>query len=609
MTVKSQLPLNQPSASTGEALRKASEHIGAGRLEEAEQIFRLVLERSPKQVHAWHWLGLVAFQTSRLALAKECFKKAITLNPSGAVFHIHLGVVWRALGELDRAVACHHRAIDLDPSNAAAHGNLGNALRDQGKHEEAIASYRKAIALIPKSAQARVNLAGALLGCKKSDEALRHLRQAIRLDPDCAKAHKESGNALLAEGRYEEAVTAYGRAIELDASDHETHHNLATTLQNLGKFDEAAAVFRQALAANPDFAVSRRQLASVKKFEATDREIVELQRLLKKEDGSDEQRAELHFALAKAYDDVREFDKAFFSLQAANQIVRNSLPYSAERNTQYVNGIIETYSRDFFEERRSFGSYSELPIFIIGMPRSGTSLVEQIIASHPRVGGAGELMKLHEIVTGLPSTLKTQERNPGCARLIDKETASHLSEEYLDHLRGFDRSAIHITDKMPFNFRMLGMIALLFPKARVIHCRRNPLDICVSCYFARFKEVLSFSYNLIDIWRYYCDYERLVGHWKDVLELRMFEVQYEELVANQESMSREMISFCGLEWDDRCLRFYETDRPVLTSSNWQVRQPMFSSSVERWRNYEKFLAPLVATVGFPSSERTGTGRA
>jgi tetratricopeptide (TPR) repeat protein len=435
------------------------------------------------------------------------------------------------------------------------------------------------------------------MGAGKAGEAIETLREVIRTDPDHGGAHKTLGTVLLGEGELEGAIASYRRAIALDPSDCTLYHNLGTALQQLGRLDQAAEAYQKALEINPDFTVSRRQLSGVKKFDPKDLDIPELQRQLKNEDLAEMQRAELYFAMAKSFDDIGDYDKAFSALQAANQIVRRDLEFSSERNSQYVNRMIDTFTPEFLAERKSFGSSSEVPVFIIGMPRSGTTLVEQIICSHPQVFGAGELMHMHKLFTAIPDQLKTKQRFPEVAAEIDETMTLQLAEDYLGYLRSLDDSATRITDKMPFNFRMLGAIAMVFPKARFIHTRRNPLDVCLSCYFARFRDALDFSYNLLDVGHYYREYERLMAYWKSVLDIQLMEVQYEELVANQEEISRQMIKFCGLEWDDRCLSFHEKERPVLTASNWQVRQPMYSTSVERWRNYEKYLGPLMSVLG------------
>jgi tetratricopeptide (TPR) repeat protein len=584
---------------THPALAEATGHLRAERYQEAEALYREVLRENRRDAQAWDGLGVLAYQTGRMALAKECFERAIALKPKVAEHHNHLGIVCRAEGKPKEALAHYRRAIQLGPPNAGTFGNYGNALRDLERFDEAIENYREALRLAPHSTPLRISLGATLVAAKRAEEGLEILREAVRLDPQSAAPHKELGNALLSENFHDEAVACYRRATALDPSDHKAHHNMGTALQFLGHLDEAAEHYRKAVALKPDFSASLRQLGGVKKFDSPDQDVSELEALVKRQDLTEDQRAELYLALAKAYDDLGQYDKAFARLQAGNQILRKGLDYSADKNTQYVDRIIAAFTAEFFAERRSFGSDSDVPIFIIGMPRSGTTLVEQIICSHPRVYGAGELMRMHEMVTEFPRRLRRKAHYPEAMRLIDREMAGRLAAEYLDYLRGFDAEADHITDKMPFNFRMLGLIALLFPRAHFIHCVRDPLDVCLSCYFARFKDRLMFTFNLVEVGGYYRDYATLMDHWREVLPVPMLEVRYEELVADQEAKSREMISFCGLEWDDRCLAFYETERPVLTASNWQVRQPIYRTSIERWRHYERYLGPLMDALGDP----------
>jgi len=259
--------------------------------------------------------------------------------------------------------------------------------------------------------------------------------------------------------------------------------------------------------------------------------------------------------------------------------------------------VIATFGAEFFARTDRAGSQSELPVFIVGMPRSGTTLVEQILASHPMVHGAGELDYMRRIMQTLPERLGVQRPIPECAANIDTALAERIAEEHLQHLREHSASALRITDKTPSNFLRLGLIALLFPKARIIHCQRDPLDTCLSCYFLRFGQGQAFAYDLDDLGRYYRDCARLMEHWRRVLPSPLLEVPYEALVADQEGWSRRLIAFLGLDWDDRCLAFYRSERQVKTASVWQVRQPVYASSIGRWRRYAKHLGPLFAALG------------
>ncbi len=575
-------------------LRTAGQHSAAGRWLQAEAAYKSVLRVAPERAEAWSGIGLIAYQTKNYVDAERFFRRALELQPRNPDRYDCLGIVFRALNRLDEAIAHYERALVLEPNRAATLSNLGNALALAGQ-ARALTVLQQAVTLEPTSALFRSNFARALMKFDQPAEALEQFERVRMLAPGPA-VEVDCGHALMRLERYDEAIAAYRRAEAAGSRDHEMLHNLATALQYLGRMDEAVEAYRAALAVKPDFAVSRRQLASARKYQAVDDDASELEKLLNEPKLSIEERAEVHIALAKILDDIGDYQRAFSHLQAGNQQIRATIDYSADKNSDYIDAVIETFDERFFADRLSFGLDTEVPLFILGMPRSGTTLVEQILASHPQVHGAGELKKINELFADLRKRLKPDVAMPRIARLMDKKTAEDVAQEYLEYLLSFNPRARYVCDKMPFNFRALGLISLLFPKARIIHCMRNPLDTGISCYFARFKEELAFSFNLMEIGRYYRDYKRLMDHWQTVVHNPVLEVQYERLVASQAEETRRILEFCRLPWDDACLRFHETERPVITASNWQVRQPMYASSAGRWHNYRRFLDPLIAAL-------------
>ncbi len=590
-----------PAQDATKGIRLAVEYIQQNKGSEALQLLLQLTRNFPRHHFAWDRLGLVLRAAENLPQAKAAFAKAAELKPKDANYHDHYGVVCRALGDKEDAVKSYRKALELAPDRASTWGNLGNVLRDMEDFEEALKAYRKAVELSPDTPQMRVNLISALIGADYGDEAVAQARRAIELAPDHGSLYSELANALLRQDKHEEAVIAYQRWVELDGKVHGVFHNMGTALQQIGRLDEAEEAYKRAIEIQPDFGPSLRQLASIVKFDPKTADLSEIEDLIEEEGLDASQRADLYFTMAKANDDLKNYDQAFTFLQSANQIVRKGINYGADRNTMFVDRIIKTYDRAFFEERKDFGLDSDVPILILGMPRSGTTLVEQIVSSHPRVFGAGELMKMSELSSGIKNRFETKKPYPEGMDELDRDKVQAIAGDYLACLRGFDADAPHVTDKMPFNFRLLGLITLMFPKAKIIHCRRHPYDIIISCYFARFKEQLAFSYNLLEAARYIRDYERIMDHWRQVLDIEIYHSRYDELVADQELRSRELIAFCGLEWDDQCLSFHENKRPVMTASNWQVRQPMYSSSLERWRKYEKHLAPLRTVLGPPEA--------
>jgi hypothetical protein len=337
-------------------------------------------------------------------------------------------------------------------------------------------------------------------------------------------------------------------------------------------------------------------LACITKADRGDTMIARMADLLRENKLSAPKRWALHFGVGKRFDDLAAYDDAFAHYRAANELKGGAAAFDPADWEQDISRIMATFSRRFFSERPGLGNDSQRPIFVVGMPRSGTSLVEQFLASHPEIAGAGELNDFFLIAGNLSAILGTDIPYPASAELIDEEAAHRLARGYLDHLRELAPDAKRVADKLPGNFLRLGLIALLFPRARVIHCRRDPVDVCLSCYFQNFDERHFYSHDLANLGRYYRQYERLMAHWRATLTLPMLEVSYEALTADPEGVAREMIGFCDLEWDDRCLTYHERDHPIMTASVWQARQPVYRTSVQRWKRYEKHLGPLLQAL-------------
>ena len=602
-----------------------------GKLEEAASHYRQALAIQPDDARALSNLADTLARQGEKEEAIAAYRRALAIAPDSPQVHHNLGNVLAHQGKEEEAIACYGKALELKPDMAAAHYNLAGVLERQGKRREAISHYREATAIHPKDALAHSRLGKALALAGETDEAVSSLQEAATLKPDDAEIHFVLGNTLKQQDKIEEAIASFRRATELDPDFAMAHNNLANTLmlrddldgamshlrrvleldpdraeahynlgicyQHQGRFGEAVACHQKAIALKPELTRAHYNLVINKSFTPGKEATTRLETLLEKPGLPATDRANLHFAWAKILDDQGSVDEAFSHYRTANELRCKEANFDTEVYVQFVSKVISVFTKDFFEQRQWAGSDSELPVFIIGMPRSGTTLVEQIIASHPQAFGAGELSYLTRMVGTLPATLKASTPYPDCAALIDRETARRLAEDYLDHLRSHSEAAERITDKMPNNLLRLGIIALMFSKVRIIHCRRDPLDTCLSCYFHNIPRVWDYSYDLTHLGIVYRQYERIMAHWRRASPLPMLEVAYEELVADQEGVSRRIIEFCGLEWDDRCLAFHEHDRPIRTLSFWQARQPIYTSSVGRWRQYEKYLGPLKEELG------------
>ena len=526
-------------------------------------------------------LGIEKARIGDTGQAVELFNKAVAAGPEVAETHYNLGVALEARGEVVDAVAAYREAVLLKPGLASAHNNLGMALRRLGQFEDAVVAYRQAVAQSPGFAVAHNNLAVALKELGRPDEAVAASDEALRLKPDFAEAHGNRGNALQILGRIHDAEAAYREAVDHKPNFAEAHSNLGNALQELGRLDEAAAAYQRALDLKPNFPAAHRAIGAVKSYAPDDPAIGRMTALLDNPALGDDDAIQLWFALAKAHDDTGDHDRAFDAMARGNELKRNAVDFDVTAFENAAEAIIESFTAPLFERLRGAGAESDLPIFIVGMPRSGTTLVEQILGSHPDVHGAGELANMDALAAGLDVTDS------------DNESWRRRGERYLDAIRVHAPDSPRITDKMPMNFRHIGLIHLMLPEAPIINVTRDSRDTGLSCFKTLFSHGVEFSYDLAELGRVYRTYQRLMGHWRTVLPGRVLDIAYEDVVADLEGAARRLVDHCGLDWDARCLAFHETERPVRTASAAQVRRPLHDNSVGRWRRYEDHLGPLL----------------
>jgi tetratricopeptide (TPR) repeat protein len=560
---------------------------------------------SPKadKAKALHELAIACGQQGNLGLVVVHCQEALQLDPNLAEVYVTQGVALGKQGKLDEAVTAFLHALRVNPDYVEAYVDLGAALREQGKLDRSVAFLQHAIRLKPKLADAHNKLGLAYFEQGKLDEAEQSYREALRLKPDFALAMSHLGNLLEEMGQADAGCCLIESALNLAPDDFQVRTHFGIALVNQGKFDEAKAHFLKAVAIKPSFSPALFFLARDGNYHFTDEELTRIKELLQQDSLPLRDRINLHFALARGLDRSKDFDDAFRQCQQGNlnksMLLRlQGNPFQSDAHAQFIMRLIATFQEAYFEQVRTFGSDGALPVFIVGMPRSGTSLVEQILASHPAVFGAGEIRNLKQLVAGLPAELGNSTDYPECLNQLNKEASALLSERYIRGLRRLGGERLRVTDKVPMNFHHLGLIATLFPGAQVIHCRRDPRDVCWSCYFQNFREV-PFSCDLRVLGEYYRRYERLMAHWKKVLPLPILDVCYEELVEDVEKVSREMIAFCRLPWHDSCLAFHKTQRSVRTASNMQVRQPTYRSSKGYWKNYASHLGPLLEALTGP----------
>jgi tetratricopeptide (TPR) repeat protein len=550
------------------------------------ELLQKVISLQPRLVDGHIQLAKLLRLEGQVSEAIAALKKAIELEPNSAAAYNDLGLIYLAEFDVSEAAACFSQAIEIYPDWPIAHYNRGLALEGQGLAAEAAAAFRRVITIAPDFAEAHAKLGNLLLSDDNRVEALESFRRAAAAKPDTSLALMCEAKLLVEEDKAAAAEEPARRAIDRDPQNSDAHCLLGSILMQLGRFQDAAAAFDLGIALNRRQIAAYHELVHVKKLTATDRPLIaQLEWMLKEKDLGDEGLADLHFALGKAYDDLGEYDRAIRHFDDGNRLKRRTnSSYDEARLTTGVDRQITTFTADFFSRKAAPGSDCEMPVLILGMPRSGTTLIEQILSSHPEMGAGGELAFWGEQALGC--------RMDATGR-IDPAWVNEAARDYRALLTGISPTARKVTDKRPQNFHYVALIHTVFPRARIIHCRRHPVDTCLSIYFQNFARRIDFAYDRSDLLLYYRQYLRLMEHWRSVLPTdRFLEIQYEELVADREPLTRKMIKFCGLDWNEACLYSERNRRPVRTASVWQARQPVYKTSVARWRHYEPWLGPL-----------------
>jgi tetratricopeptide (TPR) repeat protein len=491
------------------------------------------------------------------------------------------------------AAECYQELLQLEPRHAVACNSLGAALGKLGRLREAEAQFRRAIGIRASYPEALCNLGMLLRSSGRLLEAEMPLRRALKLKPTHLDSQIALGTTLFLLGRLSEARSLLERALKLAPRNVDALLALGSVTAREGRFADGEAMFRRALEIDPNAPGGWAGLAGLRRMTADDDDWLKGAETCLASELEPLPESSLRYAIGKYYDDIGDFRKAFLSYHRANELQRTvAKPYDREARTRFVDDLMRVYTRERLSSEQGGASDSVLPVFVVGMPRSGTSLVEQILASHPGVRAAGELefwtlaMRKHEAAL--------REQPPGEALVRE------LVDGYRRTLAAHAGPAARVIDKSPFNSEYLGVIQLIFPKARAIYLQRHPVDTCLSCYFQELPAELNFALDLADLAHYYREHRRLIEHWRNTLSPgSLLVVPYEGLVADQEKWTRRMLDFLGLPWDDRCLDFHLTESTVLTVSFWQVRQALYQSSVGRWRNYKEFIRPLLSLSETP----------
>jgi tetratricopeptide (TPR) repeat protein len=553
--------------------------------EEAIASYTKATELKPDYAEAHSNLGAVLNELGRVEEAIASGTKAIQYRPDFAEGYSNLGAFFRSLDRNDEAINSYTKAIQFKPDYADVHNKLGVTLNVLGRCEEAIASCNRAIQYKPDFAEAYRNLGEILRNIGRTEEAMVKQMKAIELEPDHADAHNNLGATFSDLNRLEEAIASYAKATEIKIDFFEAHNNLGIALSQLGRNEEAAISYLRAIELKPDFAEGYRSLSTIKRFEiTTDQQIERMNGLLVSNTCPDKARMQLSFALGKAYADLAEYGTAFMHLSEGNRLRKVELNYDRKAVVALFSQTKAWFSGDPASIDISQSSLKQTPIFIVGMPRSGTTLVEQILASHSSVHGAGELMLLGNSIHPAGSIMRS----------LNKRWLETTRDTYSSGLAKLNTAEPFITDKMTSNFLYLGFILFALPEAKIIHLKRDARATCWSIFKHYFSaEGNTYAYSLEDIAHFYKMYTDLMDFWHERFPNRIYDLNYEELTRNQEQETRDLLSYVGLDWDSNCLSFQDLKRPVATASMLQVRKKMYTGSSEEWRKYEQYLKPML----------------
>ena len=547
----------------------------------AEKLAKSLTKKFPKHPFAWKVLGALLGQAGRTSEALNAFQNLVSLTPQDTEAHYNLGLSLKELGRLDEAEKSFKQAILLNPNYANAFNNLGITVKKLGRLGDAEKCYRQAILLNPNSIEAYSNLGNTLKESDRLEEAEANYRQAILLNFNYSKGHSGLGGTLQGLGRLEEAEASISQAIKLDPNDAEAYYNLGLTLQGLGRLEEAEASLSQAITLDPNYAEAFRLLSIFKKFNSQDEQYLKMQELYLDENITEEQRCHINFGLARVFEDLGNFKQAFIHYSEGNKLRKKLLNYDIDQDIELFKQIKSNHrhiKQNTLKPNKLEKSLK--PIFIVGMPRSGTTLVEQIISSHPQVTGAGELSFAANYGRSIARGLSE----------VNYESLLNFRREYLTKLQHASMGNSIVTDKMPHNFLYIGLLAAAFPEAKIVHVKRNAAALC----WGNFKQYfptknIGYCYALGDVISYYKLYENLMEFWENSLGKRIYNLDYELLTVKQENETRNLIDYLDLDWDDKVLSPQNNSRIIMTASNAQVRKKVYQGSSQQWKKYELFL--------------------
>jgi tetratricopeptide (TPR) repeat protein len=571
-----------------------------GRFDDAQRHYERALALAPSRPDSHNNLAVLLVARKRPELAIAHYEAALALKPDYYEARNNFGNALQSVGRDAEAIRQYELAVSLRPDHDEAYRNLGSVMTALKRPWDAIEQYEKAVAIRPDY-EVYNSLGIVLSSVGRLDEAIARYQQAVAIRPTDARAHNNLATALLASRRAEEAVMHYEKALACEPNNADIHSNLGIALNALGQRTQASRAFARAINLAPRKAEFYLNLLDSKRITADDPHLTAMLELYRDVSslGAQSQIA-LHFALGRAFEDLGEHERSFRHLIMGNALKRRELTYDEATALALFERTRAIFTTKIMSNTRGVGDPSRIPVFVLGMPRSGSTLVEQILASHSQIFGAGELHDFDDAVDVIARA--NNWSYPEMAAHMSAEQLRQIGTSYVDRIKARAPSFARIVNKMPGNFGSVGLIHLALPNARIIHTIRDPLDTCLSCFFLLFAGGQTYSYDLAELGRYYRGYHALMQHWRAVLpEGVMLEVRYEDVVSDLEGQARAMVAHCGLEWEESCLDFHQNRRSVQTASMNQVRQPIYRTSIGRWQRYKDLLQPLVEALDLDSA--------
>ncbi len=598
--------------------------IRQGRSGSAVKRLKHILRSFPDFPPAVEELGNALLAQNKPDQAIDAFQQALKINPENAAVMIKLGKIYSKLGRKDEANEMYQSALALEPTKervataaqAFARGQTEEAekicrqvLREHPnevdamrllasiankleQRDDAIILLERAVELKPKFAGAWADLAETYTESEKFGEALDAVQRVIKLQPNMPFGHMIRGSILGKKDDHEGAINAFKEALEIEPEHIGSNMGLGNTLKTIGRYDEAVKSYKKCIEAQPLFSEAYWSLANLKTYSFDDDEIKNMEKHVQSQDLTPASKAFFHIAIANAKEKQMKYGEAWYHFHTGNELRRTSEIYDSVTTQVTHDALIETFDEEFVNSTKGSGCQSDAPIFILGLPRSGSTLIEQILASHSQVEGTRELPDISLLGRRLTKSKPPGIKYPDAVKHMTDEEKTEYGESYLETSKRYRTDKPRFIDKMPNNFAHIGFIKTILPNAKIINAKRHPLDSCVSSFKQLFYKGQSWSYDLFEIGEYYLEYERMMDHWHSLYPGEIYDIQYENIVNNQEDESRALIEYCGLDWEDSCLKFYENKRSVNTASSEQVRQPIYKGAMYAWKNYESEIGAL-----------------